>query len=61
MHENESDQDLLDVIKSKYKNAFLCVEKIEKYIEANYSYNLTNEEKLYLTVHIQRVVYKTNS
>ncbi|KHL97143.1 transcription antiterminator LicT [Paenibacillus sp. IHB B 3415] len=61
MHGNESDQDLLDVIKSKYKNAFLCVEKIEKYIEANYNYNLTNEEKLYLTVHIQRVVYKTNS
>lgn len=61
MHENESDQDLLDVIKSKYKSAFLCVGKIEKYIEANYSYNLTNEEKLYLTVHIQRVVFKTNS
>jgi beta-glucoside operon transcriptional antiterminator len=61
MHENESDQDLLEVIKSKYENAFLCVEKIETYIKNNYNYNLTNEEKLYLTVHIQRVVYKTNS
>ncbi|OMF15535.1 MULTISPECIES: BglG family transcription antiterminator LicT [Paenibacillus] len=61
LHENESDQDLLDVIKEKHPNAFRCVGKIETYIKNNYNYSLTGEEKLYLTVHIQRVVYKTRS
>lgn len=61
LHANESDQELLDVIKSKYPKAFLCVEKIAKHVQTNYRYELTHEEKLYLTVHIQRVVYKTQS
>ncbi|CAM4518999.1 BglG family transcription antiterminator LicT [Paenibacillus typhae] len=61
LHENENDQDLLDVIKIKHKRAFQCVEKIEIYLKNNYNHNLTNEEKLYLTVHIQRVVFKTNT
>ncbi|MBP1906907.1 beta-glucoside operon transcriptional antiterminator [Paenibacillus sp. 4624] len=61
LHESESDTDLLDVIKEKHPNSYQCVGKIETYIKNNYQYNLTNEEKLYLTVHIQRVVHKTNS
>ncbi|MEH7354018.1 PRD domain-containing protein [Neobacillus drentensis] len=61
MHENEGDEDLLDVIKLKYQNAYQCVEKIATFIKNNYNYTLTNEEKLYLTVHIHRVVYKTTS
>ncbi len=60
MHKDESEEDLLDVIKLKYKNAYQSVEKIATHIKNNYNYTLTNEEKLYLTVHIHRVVYKTN-
>lgn len=60
LHQDENDEDLLEVIKSKYKNSFECVEKIATHIKNNYRYTLTNEEKLYLTVHIQRIVYKTN-
>lgn len=60
LHEGDNDTDLLDVIKEKHPNSYLCVGKIETYIKNNYQYNLTNEEKLYLTVHIQRIVHKTN-
>lgn len=49
------------MVKVRYKNAYQCVNQIEKFIENKYDYRLSNEEKLYLTIHIERVVYKTNS
>jgi beta-glucoside operon transcriptional antiterminator len=57
---NEEDDDLLEVIKIKYKNSYYCVEKINEYIINKYGYDLSNEEKLYLTIHIERVVYKSH-
>lgn len=58
MHQDESDEELLNLIKLKYKNAYKCVEKIAIHIQKNYQYPLTFDEKLYLTVHIQRVIYQ---
>lgn len=55
--ENDED-DLLDVIKAKYKNAYGCVETIKKYLIDQYDYVLSDEEMLYLTIHIARVVYE---
>lgn len=52
----EEDDGLLDVIKVKYKNAYECVEKITSFISEKYGYVLSNEEKLYLTIHIEKVV-----
>lgn len=52
----EEDDGLLDVIKVKYKNAYECVEKIALFISEKYNYVLANEEKLYLTIHIEKVV-----
>lgn len=51
--ENSNIQDdyLLKQIKEKYPAAYNCMLKIEKYLEME----LTDEEKLYLTIHIQRV------
>lgn len=60
-YQNIEDNDLLDMVKVRYKNAYQCVNQIEKFIENKYDYRLSNEEKLYLTIHIERVVYKTNS
>ncbi|MFV0395360.1 MAG: BglG family transcription antiterminator LicT [Coprobacillaceae bacterium] len=57
---DEQDDELLDVIKLKYKNAYQCVKKIDVFITKKYNYELSNEEKMYLTIHIERVVYKTN-
>lgn len=57
-HENNED-DLLDVIKVKYKNAYHCIEKVDEFINKKYNYDLTDEEKLYLTIHVERVVSKS--
>lgn len=59
-YEDDSD-DLLDVIKEKYKNAYHCVEKISQFTEKKYTYRLSKDEQLYLTIHIERVIHKTQS
>lgn len=45
-----------DMIKEKHPDAAACVEKIAMFVNKEYDHELTNEEKLYLTVHIERVV-----
>lgn len=57
-YEGTENDDLLNLIKIKYQNAFSCVEKITKFIEKKYDYRLSEEERLYLTIHIARVVKK---
>jgi|SRR5471030_2759621 len=53
--EIETDDDfLLKQVKVKYKKAFECMLKIEKYLEME----LSEEEQLYLTIHIQRVTQR---
>ncbi|GAA6426755.1 BglG family transcription antiterminator LicT [Dielma fastidiosa] len=56
---HEDDLDLLEIVKTKYKNSYGCVCKIEEFMKKKYDYKLTDEEMQYLTIHIQRVVYKT--
>lgn len=58
-YKDENDDDLLDVIKVKYKNSYDCVNKVADFIYKKYDYILSNEEKLYLTIHIERVIYKS--
>ncbi|MGN7309332.1 PRD domain-containing protein [Bacillus subtilis] len=48
------------MIQKKYPEAHKCSEKIRKFIENNYTYQLTNEEMMYLTIHIERVVHATS-
>ena len=50
-NENINEDFLLKQIKEKYKDAYNCMLKIEKYLEKQ----LDDEEKLYLTVHIQKI------
>ena len=47
----EKDDFLLQQVKEKYVDAYKCMLKIEEYLEKE----LNDEEKLYLTVHIQRI------
>lgn len=58
IYEEDDNDDLWDVIKDKYQNAFRCVEKITKFILKKYEYQLSKEEQIYLTIHIERVVNK---
>lgn len=59
-YSDESNDDLFSIIRGKYKSSYECVGKITKFIEEKYNYIVSDEEKLYLTIHIERVVYKTS-
>lgn len=49
------DDDLFLMIKDKHPKAFSCSNKINNYLTKTYHHALTNEELLYLTIHIDRV------
>jgi beta-glucoside operon transcriptional antiterminator len=53
---NSEEDFLYNTIKVKYKDAAACTEKIKDFVLKKYEYELTTEEKLYLTIHIARVV-----
>jgi Transcriptional antiterminator len=57
-HYDDDNKDLLEVIKYKHKKPFQCVEKIKFFIAEKYQYDLSDEEMLYLAVHIARIVKK---
>lgn len=48
------DDFLLKQVKVKYKKAYECMLKVQKYLEID----LSDEEQLYLTIHIQRVTQR---
>ena len=52
---NEDDEDLLAALKRKYYKAYQCSEKIKQFIKEAYAYDITDEELLYLTIHINRL------
>ncbi|WOO89353.1 PRD domain-containing protein [Mollicutes bacterium LVI A0078] len=56
---NDDDTALYDMIQKSYVNSFGCVEKIEQHLLNDYSYSLSKEEKIYLTIHIENVIYKS--
>lgn len=57
----DGDEELLAILRVRYKNAYQCVEKIKKYLHKAYQYQISEEEETYLIIHIQRVVYKAES
>lgn len=59
-YQDENDDDLLEVIRVKYKNAYACVNTVADFIKKKYAYEISDEERLYLTIHIARIVYKNS-
>ncbi|NRG31609.1 BglG family transcription antiterminator LicT [Niallia circulans] len=57
-YNQDQSEDLLQMIRDKYAKAYKCSEKIKKFVGVQYNYQLSDEEMLYLTVHIQRVANK---
>lgn len=55
-HYNDDVQDLLAVVELKHKKALECVKEIKKFVADQYGYEMYDEETLYLTVHIARIV-----
>lgn len=54
--QDEDDGELFEVIKKKYHNAYNCVNKIASFLFEHYAYTVTKEEKMYLIIHIARVI-----
>lgn len=57
-HAEETDDELLEMVKIKYRNVYQCVQKIKSFLVTNYRYDMSNDEILYLTIHIARLVQK---
>lgn len=51
----EGDPDFYLMIRTQYKQAYTCAMKIEDYIQKQYQKSLTEDEMIFLTVHIDRV------
>lgn len=51
----DGNEAVYEMIKEKYIEEIKCVEKIEKHIADNYNLMCSNDEKLYLILHIQRL------
>lgn len=52
------DANFCEMIKEQYKDAYLCAEKVKKYILKEFNHEISDEEMMYLTVHIKRIVKK---
>lgn len=58
LYDGNSDESLFEILKKQYFNSYQCILKIEQYILKNYNYKISNDEKLYLMIHVERIVYK---
>lgn len=53
------DESLHDVVRDKYPLAYQCAVKIDQHIQQKYLYELSSEERMFLTIHIERVRKET--
>jgi len=50
------DSFLLEQVQINYPKAYACTKKIAAYMEERYRFRISMDEKVYLTIHIQRLV-----
>lgn len=55
-YNSDTDEELVNIIKTKYAKEFECVNKIKTFISKKYNYELSNDEYVYLTIHIAKVI-----
>ena len=58
-YQDEDDMDLFEMIKKKYPSSYKCTERIKEFVKNRYHYDISGEEEMYLTIHIERLVYKS--
>lgn len=51
----DPDDSLFQSIRAQYPNAFGCTQKIAAYIKREFDHDMTSEEMMFLTIHIERV------
>lgn len=55
-NKRNSKNELLEIIKEKYNESYECANKIKIFIEEHYEYVVSEDEMLYLIIHINRVI-----
>lgn len=55
---NDNEEGFLEAIRSQYKNEYQCALKVRKFMQKEYEKELTEDELIYLTVHMRRVTQK---
>ena len=55
---NDDNDFIYQEVRKKYTKAYQCAEKIENYFLKTYKRKLSEEEKTYLAIHIQRITQK---
>lgn len=58
---DDKETDLFDMVKEKYSEIYKCTLKIKEFLNNEYNYDLQDEECLYLTIHIAKVVRESKS
>ena len=49
------DPSFLNVLKKQYQREYQCTEKVKAFIQKEYGYDLSEDEMIYLTIHIKRM------
>lgn len=57
---DDANRDLNEIIFEKYKSSYQCAEKISDYVAEKLNYRVSDEEKMYITMHIHMVVSKAS-
>lgn len=60
VYENQDVAGMLELVRSKYPQTSVCVEKIAQFLQKKYGYKLSDEEILYLSIHISRIIQVSN-
>lgn len=55
-YEDDRQDDLFQIVKTRYTDSYDCALKIKEFINKKYRYIITQDEMMYLTIHIERVV-----
>ena len=58
---SEDDELFLEGIQNHYKKEYGCAGKIIEYLSKNLNFTASEEEKVYLTVHISRIVKESKT
>ena len=53
--QTQQDSSLYEIVRQKYHQAYLCTKQIDLHLIQQYQHSLTDDESLYLTIHIERL------
>lgn len=58
--QGDADSFLYEQIQESYPDSFNCVKRIKKYVHSTYDFNMGEDEEVYLTIHIERIMSEIN-